>query len=415
MAEVPSVDTAGSGPLSGVTVLDLTMHLAGPFATQILGDLGARIIKVEPPNGDSTRDIGPYFVDGLSAYFFSTNRNKESICIDLKMAEGKKLLLSLVEKADVVIENFRPGTMEKLGIGYDVLSNVNPKIIVCSITGFGQSGPYVHHPAFDIIVQALSGGMSLTGDTEGRPVRSGLPIGDVCAGMYGVIGVLAGLVRRSIEGRGAYYVDVAMLDTQVSLLSYVASYYLIGGIVPGLQGRGHMSIPTYRAFTCSDNRDVVVAANTEKMFESMCQALGLGEIASDPRFSDNRSRLEHRSELYQILEPRIAEITSGELIQMLTDADVPVAPINNVDEALTNSQVVHRNMVLEVPLGDHNVKVVGNPVKVPDERPDHLPPPRLGEHTVSVLKWVLGIDDNEIDGLIESGVVVAYSGELGQG
>ncbi len=415
MAGVEQVGSANSGPLSGVMVLDLTQHLAGPFATQILGDLGARIIKVEPPKGDSTRDIGPYFVDGLSAYFFSTNRNKESICIDLKMAEGKKLLLSLVEKADVVIENFRPGTMEKLGIGYDVLSNVNPKIIVCSITGFGQSGPYVHHPAFDIIVQALSGGMSLTGDTEGRPVRSGLPIGDVCAGMYGVIGVLAGLVRRSIEGRGAYYVDVAMLDTQVSLLSYVASYYLIGGIVPGLQGRGHMSIPTYRAFTCSDNRDVVVAANTEKMFESMCQALGLGEIASDPRFSDNRSRLEHRSELYQILEPRIAEITSGELIQMLTDADVPVAPINNVDEALTNSQVVHRNMVLEVPLGDHNVKVVGNPVKVPDERPDHLPPPRLGEHTVSVLKWVLGIDDNEIDGLIESGVVVAYSGELGQG
>jgi crotonobetainyl-CoA:carnitine CoA-transferase CaiB-like acyl-CoA transferase len=415
MAGVEQVGSANSGPLSGVMVLDLTQHLAGPFATQILGDLGARIIKVEPPKGDSTRDIGPYFVDGLSAYFFSTNRNKESICIDLKMAEGKKLLLSLVEKADVVIENFRPGTMEKLGIGYDVLSNVNPKIIVCSITGFGQSGPYVHHPAFDIIVQALSGGMSLTGDTEGRPVRSGLPIGDVCAGMYGVIGVLAGLVRRSIEGRGAYYVDVAMLDTQVSLLSYVASYYLIGGIVPGLQGRGHMSIPTYRAFTCSDNRDVVVAANTEKMFESMCQALGLGEIASDPRFSDNRSRLEHRSELYQILEPRIAEITSGELIQMLTDADVPVAPINNVDEALTNSQVVHRNMVLEVPLGDHNVKVVGNPVKVPDERPDHLPPPRLGEHTVSVLKSVLGIDDNEIDGLIESGVVVAYSGELGQG
>ncbi len=414
MAEVPSVDTAGSGPLSGVTVLDLTMHLAGPFATQILGDLGARIIKVEPPNGDSTRDIGPYFVDGLSAYFFSTNRNKESICIDLKLPAGKKVLFSLAEKADVVIENFRPGTMEKLGVGYDVLSEINPKIIVCSITGFGQSGPYVHHPAFDIIVQALSGGMSLTGDTQGRPVRSGLPIGDVCAGMYGVIGVLTGLVRRSIEGRGAYYVDVSMLDTQVSLLSYVASYYLIGGIVPGPQGRGHMSIPTYRAFTCSDDRDVVVAANTEKMFQSMCQALGLSEIAKDPRFATNSKRLEHRSELYQILEPRIAEITSGELIQMLTDADVPVAPINHVDEALENPQVVHRNMVIEVPLGDKSVKVVGNPVKVPDERPDHLPPPRLGEHTVAILKSVLGFDDKAINELIEEGAVRAFSEGGGQ-
>ncbi len=411
MAAVRKLDSADSGPLSGVIVLDLTMHLAGPFATQILGDLGARIIKVEPPKGDSTRDIGPYFVDGLSAYFFSTNRNKESICIDLKLPEGREVLLSLAKKADVVIENFRPGTMEKLGIGYDVLSEVNPQIIFCSITGFGQSGPYVHHPAFDIIVQALSGGMSLTGETQGRPVRSGLPIGDVCAGMYGVIGVLTGLVRRSIEGRGAYYVDVAMLDTQVSLLSYVASYYLIGGIVPGLQGRGHMSIPTYRAFTCSDNRDVVVAANTEKMFESLCRAIGLGEIASDQRFSDNRRRLEHRSELYEILEPRIAEITSGELIRLLTDADVPVAPINHVDEALANSQVIHRNMVFDVPLGDHSAKVVGNPVKVPDERADHLPPPRLGEHTISVLTSVLGFDDDAINELIDKGAVTAFSRE----
>lgn len=400
-------ETAGSntGPLAGVNVIDLTQHLAGPFASQILGDLGARIIKIEPLQGDSTRDIGPYFADGLSAYFFSTNRNKESVCLNLKTEGGKEAFLSLVANADVVIENFRPGTLEKLGIGYETLSGVNPKIVVCAITGFGQDGPYVNHPAFDIIVQALSGGMSLTGEQGGKPVRSGLPIGDLCAGMYGVIGVLTGLFRRSVEGHGAYYVDVAMLDTQVSLLSYVASYYLIGGAIAGLQGRGHMSIPTYRAYTCSDERDVVVAANTERMWQSMCKALDLPELVNDPRFVDNKDRLEHRAELDTILESAIASISSSDILRLFSDAGVPCAPMNRVDQALSDPQVLHRDMILDLSTKQGTVKAVGNPVKVPDARTIHTAPPILGEHTASVLRSLAKYSDEKIDALAVSGAI----------
>jgi CoA:oxalate CoA-transferase len=386
-------------------VLDLTQHLAGPFASQILGDLGARIIKVEPPAGDSTRQIGPYFVEDDSVYFLSANRNKESVCIDLKAPGGREAVLALTAHADIVLENFRPGTLDKLGIGYSVLKSVNEKIVVCSISGFGQDGPYRDRPAFDMIVQALSGGMSLTGETDGRPVRSGLPIGDLCAGMYGVIGALAGLARVAAGGDGSY-IDVAMLDTQVSLLSYVASYCLTGGAVPGRQGREHMSIPTYRAFTCADGQDIVVAANTQRMWAGLCNAIGVPELIDDERFVDNNARQRNRAALDPQLDRAAGTREAGELLGRLREAGVPCAPLNEVGDALSDPQVRHRGMVLDLPFGDASVQAVGDPIKITEPRRAHEPPPRLGENTVSVLREVAGLEDDEIEKLISNGAAV---------
>ncbi len=278
--------TKRTGPLAGVTVLDLTQHLSGPHATQILGDFGARVIKIEPPTGDPTRKTGPYFEDGDSDYFHSANRNKESVVLNLKTDGGREALLALAAKSDIVFENFRPGTLEKLGIGFEALLEANPRIVLCSVTGFGQTGPYIHRPAFDIIVQGLAGGMSLTGEPGGKPVRSGLPIGDVAAGIYAAAGALAGLIEVGRTGRGTT-VDVSMLDTQIALLSYVGTYYLASGDVPGRQGRGHMSIPTYRAFTAGDGGELVVAANTEPFWQGLARAFGVPELIEDPRFVNN--------------------------------------------------------------------------------------------------------------------------------
>jgi CoA:oxalate CoA-transferase len=393
-----------SGPLRDITVVDLTQHLSGPFASQILGDLGARIIKVEPPAGDSTRQIGPYFVNGESAYYLSVNRNKESVVIDLKAPGGKDALLALVAQADLVLENFRPGTLQKLGIDYPALEAVNSKVVLCSISGFGQDGPYRDRPAFDMIVQALSGGMSLTGEPAGLPVRSGMPIGDLCAGMYGVIGSLAALTRVTTEGKGSY-VDVAMLDTQISLLSYVATYCLTGGTVPGRQGREHMSIPTYRALTCSDGQDIVIAANTERMWSGLCEALGIPEVAGDDRFQNNNARRQHRDDLDPILGDAARNWTLSDLLERLRDAGVPCAPLNGVDEALHDPQVVHRDMVLELPVGNGTVKAVGNPVKTSEGRRRHTPPPLLGEHTEEVLRSLAGLGDAAMKDLVSAGAI----------
>jgi CoA:oxalate CoA-transferase len=398
------MDAEPTGPLRNTVVIDLTQHLAGPFATQILGDLGARVIKVEPPDGDSTRQIGPHFVDGDSAYYLSVNRNKESICINLKADAGRDALLRLVRSADAVVENFRPGTMEKLGIGADVLRALNPKLVVTSLTGFGLDGPYRDRPAFDMIVQALGGGMSLTGEIGGKPVRSGLPIGDLCAGMNAAIATLAGLLRAAHEGIGSR-VDVAMLDTQVNLLSYVASYYLTGGEVPGLQGRQHMSIPTYRAFTCGDGRDIVVTANTPRMWLGLCDALGLPELPDDERFRTGEDRREHASELAALLEPAALGFGSAELLVRLAEHGVPAAPINSVADTLADPHVRARGMVVEQRRGGESVWAVGDPLKISEGRAAPRVPPRLGEDTADVLRDLGGYVDDAIDDLLSAGAV----------
>ena len=394
----------GTGPLRNSVVIDLTQHLAGPFATQILGDLGARVIKVEPPDGDSTRQIGPHFVDGDSAYYLSVNRNKESVCINLKADAGRDALLRLVRSADAVVENFRPGTMEKLGIGADVLREINPRLVVTSLTGFGLDGPYRDRPAFDMIVQALGGGMSLTGEIGGKPVRSGLPIGDLCAGMNAAIATLAGLLRAAHEGIGSR-VDVAMLDTQVNLLSYVASYYLTGGEVPGLQGRQHMSIPTYRAFTCGDGRDIVVTANTPRMWLGLCDALQLPALPDDDRFRSGEDRRRHAAELGALLEPAALRFASAELLARLAERGVPAAPINSVADTLADPHVRARGMVVEQRRGGESVWAVGDPLKISDGRAAPRVPPRLGEDTADVLRDLGGYVDDAIDDLLSAGAV----------
>jgi CoA:oxalate CoA-transferase len=399
---------AGSGPLSHVVVLDLSSFLAGPYCTLVLGDLGARIIKFErlEGKGDYTRHLPPHFVKGTSAYFHSVNRNRESVVVDFKKPEGRDLFLRLVPRADIVVENYRPGVMERLGLGYEKLAEVNPKIVLCSISGFGQDGPYRERPAYDMIVQALSGSMSITGESGRRPVRLGIPLGDLAAGMFGAIGALAALERRKVDGRGQH-VDVSMLDCQVSMLCYLGQYFLTSGEVPGTQGRGHVSIPTYRSFTCGDDIDVVITANTEKMWQSLCKVLGRSELASDPRFLTNEDRFRHKEALWKELEAAFLERASTEWLDRLQEGDIPAAPVNTVDRALADPQVRHRKMVMTARHRDGDtMSMLGNPIKMTRTPCEAINwPPELGEHTRPVLEQLLGMSSEEVSRLEASGAI----------
>jgi len=395
-----------AGPLSRLLVLDLTQFLAGPYAAQIFGDLGARVIKIEPPGGEMTRTLSPHFVKGESAYFLAVNRNKESLAIDLKHARGRAIMLDLVKRADIVVENFRPGVAARLGLGYDALKAANPKIVVCSISGFGQDGPYRDRPAYDIIVQAMSGGMSMTGELGGKPVRAGIPLGDLSAGMYAVIGALAALERVRSEGVGAY-LDVAMLDCQISMLVYQAAYHLIAGEVPGPQGREHVSFPTYRAFRCADGIEIVVAANTERMWSDLCAALGRADLPADPRFTLNEDRLRNRAALAPLLEAAAAAIPSDRLLAALAAAQVPAGPINTLDRALADAQVRHRDMVVELTDRDgDSIRVAGNPLKFTGQSTrEHAYPHRLGADSAPILRDLLGLSEDEVAKLANDGII----------
>ncbi len=390
----------GEPPLRGLRILDLTQFLAGPFCTQILADLGAEIIKIEPQGGDPTRLLPPYFHKGESAYFLAINRTKRSVVLDLSIEPGRNVFYDLVRKADVVIEAYRPGVAKKLGADYDALKEVNPRIVYCSISGFGQNGPYATRPAYDMIVQALSGAMSLTGEIGGRPVRSGTPIGDLNAGQSAATAILAALWERERSGVGQS-VDISMLDVQIAMLSYLGEYYLISGDVPGLQGRGHMSIPTYNAFRARDGRDVLICANTERMWQQLCQALEMTELASDARFETNERRHANRAELEPILAGAFARYDCADLLARFHEHGIPSAPVNSVAEALADPQVVHRQMVREVAhtLGGE-IRVLGNPIKFSRSAENEFSsPPTLGQHTESVLREVAGYTPEQIETL----------------
>lgn len=377
------------GALSDVKVLDLTRVLAGPYATMMLADLGAEIIKIEMPGkGDDSRAYGPY-KNGESAYFMSINRNKQSMTLNLKAPEGKEILKELVQHVDVLVENFRPGTMERLGLGFDVLHKLNPRLIYAASTGYGQTGPYSQRPAYDAVVQAMGGIMSITGSENGVPTRVGSSIGDITAGLFLAFGILAALHERSRSGLGQL-VDVAMLDGQVAILENAISRFEVTGVVPKPIGNRHPSIVPFEPFdTLTD--PIMVAAGNDKLFESLCGLLELC-CASDERFSTNPARQANYTELRPLLAEQFKTKTCAEWQQLFDKAGIPNGPINTVDKVVVNEQVLARDMIVEV---DHPVagvtRIPGIPVKL-SRTPGEIraAAPLLGADTDAVLSGVLG-------------------------
>jgi len=395
-------------PLTGIRVLDLTQFLSGPYATQILADLGADVIKLEPPQGDPIRVVPPHFAGDDSVYFLSINRNKRCIAVDMKQLPGRELVKRLALSCDIVMENFRPGVVGRLGLSSDALRKEKPSLIWCSISGFGQDGPYSNKPAYDMIVQALSGSMSLTGESGGAPVRAGIPIGDLAAGLYASLATLAALNRRHQTGLGDS-IDISMLDCQVAMLCYQAAYYLHSGIAPGPQGRGHESIPTYGSFEAKDGIHIVITANTERMWQGLARALGHEEWLSDPRFTTNRERLANKKALWPLLEEAFRARNADQWIPILEREEIPVGVVNTLDRVMRDPQIVHRNMVLELEnTGGRKASVAGNPMKFKDTAPEpQLYPRGLGADTAAVLKEVLDLSPYEIADLIRSKAIIA--------
>lgn len=392
-------------PLSGVRVLDLSQLLAGPFGTMILGDLGAEVIKVErPEGGDIGRGMPPHFFHGESVYFISINRNKKSMVLDLKEKEGLDIFYRLVKISDLVFDNFRPGIMEKLKLDYETLREINPRIICCSVSGYGQTGPFKDRPAFDLIIQARGGIMSYTGEPGQMPVRMGAPMGDLAGGLYAVHGVLAALYQREKTGLGQR-IDISLLDCQISLQIYRALYYLFAGEIAQPVGSGHVSAIPIRAFktrTC----DIVIDANTDKFFQALCIGIGRPELASDPRFLTRTDRLKHKDALYVILEKVFLEKTGEEWLEIL-EGKVPVGPINTVDMALKDPQILSRNMVVEVAhRSGEKMKLLGSPIKMSaTQNLAFTQPPAHGEHTEWVLTHLLNLSPAEVQRLRERKII----------
>ena len=353
----------GSGPLSGVTIIDLSRVLAGPFCTLLLADLGARVIKVETPGcGDDARHFGP-FVNGKSAYFMSLNRGKESIALDLKSGEDCLIFERLLEQADVLVENFRPGTLERLGYSWDLLHGRYPRLIYAAVSGFGRTGPYAQRPAYDIIVQAMGGLMSLTGHPESPPTRVGTSIGDIAAGSFLATGINAALFSRERSGEGIM-VDVAMLDAQVAILENAVARYAATGSVPQPLGARHPSITPFDAFAAADGY-LVIAAGNDTLFERLCAALARPDLARNPLFSTNDLRTQHHAALRDELESALNLHPVGYWLHALDDAGIPAGPINTVDRVIADPQIAERNMAVTTddPVAGCLV-LAGNPIKL---------------------------------------------------
>jgi len=391
----------------GVRVLDLSRMLAGPYGSMLLADMGAEVIKVEEPDGgDPMRVMGPPFLpDGESAYFLAINRNKKSLALDLTKPEGREVFLDLAVEADVVWENFRPGVMERLGLAYAALTAVNPRLVMCSISAYGQDGPYRDWPAFDLALQAMGGAMSVTGEDGGRPVRMGLPMGDLAGGMFGAFAVAGALFRRERTGHGAH-VDLSLLDCQVSLLTYMAQYFWADGRVPRPLGSGHASVVPYGALATRDGH-LIVAIFAEKFWAGFCQAIERPEWARDARFAANRDRVGNREALMHLIEAVFRERPTAEWLTRLHAAGVPAAPILSVDRVLADPQVRHRHMVVELEHPRHGVlPTLGTPIKVDGALEAPLAPPaRLGEHTDAVLRDLLKYPAERVAALRREGVI----------
>ena len=393
-----------SGPLEGTLVLDLSRVLAGPWASQALADLGARVIKVERPGtGDDTRAWGPPDLQcgdaSESAYFLCANRGKESIAIDFKDPRGRQIILDLACKADILIENYKVGGLAAYGLDYESVKAVNPAIVYCSISGFGQTGPYAHKPGYDFVIQAMSGLMSVTGTEQATKV--GVAMSDLVTGLYASIGILGAYTRARETGQGEY-IDISLLDSQMAMLANQASNYLITGKAPGFLGNAHPNIVPYQSFETSD-RPIVVAVGNDTQFVSFCQSIGLPELARDPRYCSNSGRVENRDSLVPKISRALAKHSSQ---YWLKELEVPAAPVNSIDEAFANPQVIARGNLLETEREDiGKVPGVRSPIRFQNDQPDqHLAPPALGGSTITILHE-LGIESEEIEQLLAAGVV----------
>lgn len=392
--------------LKDIRILDFTRVLAGPYCTMILADLGAEVIKVEMPvGGDDSRQFGPY-AHGESAYFMSLNRNKKSMTLNLKDPKALELVKRLILKCDVVTENFRPGTMEKLGLGYEELKKINPRIIYAASSGFGHTGPYSKRAAYDGVVQAMGGIMSITGELGGKPTRVGPSIGDIAAGMFTAIGILAALEHRNKTGEGQK-VDVAMLDCQVAMLENAIARYEVSGEVPKPAGNRHTSIVPFEPFDTADG-EIMIAAGNDALWAKFCQTAGLESLITDERFVTNPLRNKHYDALRPLVAAAVLEKTTEEWMALLDAAGVPNGPINTIDKVVENEQVLAREMIVEV---EHPVagklRMPGIPIKL-SETPGsiRMPAPVLGQHTVDIMEELLGLSDEEIE-ILKAGKVIA--------
>ena len=376
-----------TGPLQGLLVLDLTRVLVGPYCTMVLSDLGARVIKVEAPEvGDDSRSFGP-FIEDQSAYFMSLNRGKESIALNLKNSEDKKIFEKILAKADILVENFKPGTLEKWGYGWNDVKDKYPKLIYASASGFGQTGPMNTLPAYDMVVQGMGGLMSVTGQPNSEPTRVGTSIGDITAGLFTAIGINAALYDRQKTGKGMQ-IDVSMLDCQIAILENAIARYLSKGEIPKPMGSRHPSIAPFEAFK-TKNSYIIIAAGNDKLFDGMCQTLGISECVQDQRFKDNNTRNKHINDLKIIIEDKLKYKTTEEWVKLFTDKSIPCGPINNIKEAVENPQIQFRNMIVSA---EHNkigtFKMAGNPIKMSAYKDEKTRGdiPNLDQHRAQLLK-----------------------------
>jgi CoA:oxalate CoA-transferase len=396
------------GPLAGLLVVDLTWYLAGPYATMILADLGATVLKVEQPGGDPARGNGP-FLDAerqFSSYFMSVNRGKRSLVLNLKQARGLALLEELAARADVLVENYLPGTLARLGLPYARLAERNPRLIYAACSGFGQAGPYAERPALDVIVQAVAGMMSITGELGGEPMRAGASVGDLTGALYTVIGVLAALQARDRDGRGQL-VDVALLDAQVALLENAFARYFATGEVPGPQGTSHPLITPFQAFATADG-SLVIAASSQAHWRALCRVLGREDLLDDARFAERADRTRHRAELVPILAGLLATRPTAEWVERLVAAGVPCGPVNTIDRAAADPHLASREMFvhLETP-GLGSARTLNSALHHLERTPAAPagPAPRLGEHTDAVLQEQLGLDAAVLASLRAEGAI----------
>ena len=392
--------------LEGIRVLDLTRALAGPFCTLMLGDYGADVIKIEIPGaGDDTRHWGPPFIGDESAYFLSINRNKRSLTLNFKEEKAREIFLKLVESSDVVVENFTPGVMGRFGLEYETVKRANPGIIYCSISGFGQDGPYQSRPAYDQIMQGISGLMSITGEPEGEPEKIGVAVTDIGAGMWAAFAVMSALYRREQDGQGQY-IDISMLDAQVAWLTYQAGYYFAYGRAPQRLGKAHPTLVPYQAFMAKDGKYFNVAVGSERLWERFCQAVKREDLKDHPDYATNGVRVENRAALAPLLQEYFLTREADEWVADLQANSVPAGPINDLADVFADPQVLHRDMFLEIPhptLG--SVKQTGLPIKF-SRTPGGLDrhPPLLGEHNRAILSD-LGYSDPEVDDLAAKSVI----------